>query len=346
MSVLGLRYFFQLNKDAPIKVHDRFWYKADAELWLQSLVVPKSALNKKNMAMISDAANRLSLIHDGDLVVGRAAISVIPGTFIDPLKEGSTKHLRDDLILGGHLTYGGISSENPRFITSATNVFFGLIDGRPNHANRFGPPMLLQWNLGGLFQYPEQRQKWVKEQIIKLQDKDLNKEQANALRENLARFGQIQPGYFTFRIFELGVTYEKLSDMPVRSILDIGESEDQFEIHLPTLRARTKEQFQTFISFDRKDIKLLSRVLTEIDLAKLYFPMAQDKSQVLVPRDLSNRDEFSGIFGSLIMSLEERGFHVDLSVNAIPRPKGLDNASNKLFNGTLFRLVTVKGRKA
>jgi hypothetical protein len=335
--------FFQRNDDPVVKIHDRYWYKADGEKWLETLFAPKTKLNKKYSVIIAEAASRLSLIYDGDEVVGRAAISIGPSAFFDP-RKGPSKQLRDDLFVSGHLTFGGLSSEHSQFVT-ATNSFFGIIDGRPSHASRMAPPLLMLWNLGSIFRYPEQKQKWVKEQTEKLQSKPLSIEQTSALRENMARFGDIQPGYFTFRIIEPGINYEKMSDIPVKTIAEIGDGLDQFEIHLPTIKLRAGEEFQTFVNFDRKHLKLLFRVISDLGIPRLYFPLSQDSSQMQTPRDLPKDEDLSGIFAGLITSLKERGFDLEMSIQSIPKPIGIDKSLSKLFERYLDRIVTVKGTR-
>jgi hypothetical protein len=337
--------FFQTENQAPVKVHDRYWYKENGEQWLQKLFFPKEKFNRKNRSIVSEAAGRLSLIYDGDDVVGRAAVSTVPVKFTELQRKGFGK-IREEEFISGYATFGGLTGENTKFPTG-TNAFFGLIDGRPNHAARFSPPLLLQWNLTEIFRSPEQRENWLNDQLDMLAKKTLSSDQVSEYKENFARFGRVLPKYYAMRLFERGEKYEKLEDIPIRPIGELGEGEEnQIQIHVPTMKGKRGVEPQALYYIDKRELKVISLVLDTLGIECFYFPSTVSASQVSLPKDLSKHDEFSGILASLLTSLKGKGFQLEVSALAIPKMHGLDKTSSQILERALSGIIKIEGKRS
>jgi hypothetical protein len=197
--------FVQELDGASTRVHSRNWYLEDGEAWLTKLFVPQFSPDRRRKSLIRDAASRLTLIHEGPRIVGRAAISMDPQAidFEDFVEQAQGKRRvpkhGDDLYVSRRLAFGGFNSSHPQF-WGGTNAFFGVIEGNPTTAARYGMSEVLRWDMSKIFKHPEQCDRWLTEQTHLTDTRDLSEAQRATLNENLARFGIFREGYLKFRV--------------------------------------------------------------------------------------------------------------------------------------------------
>lgn len=336
--------FVEKTSDPTVKVHSSRWFEEDGEEWLTELFAPQKLLNRKHRARIRETAQRLSLIFDGERVVGRAAISdqILDAT--DPrelAKRTFDKKLRDEIFIGGHTTHGGLSAAQPQFI-NGSNAFWGVIDGRPLNVARYSGPLLLQWDLTDTFQYPEQRESWLNQQIDLFSRVGAGEDQSSAFRENLARFGRIVTGYFRFRKISRGVQYHNMDDIEEVSLESLGENVERVRICLPSINVK-REEFQTLTYFNKQEFRALTALMNAPDFEDLYFPISGGRSQTKVPKDLSDHATFSGILANLVLCLKQKGFLVDVSKEAPPNFH--DRTVANIIKRQISAIIVISGKR-
>jgi hypothetical protein len=156
---------YELRPQEPHSLHQ----SAVTGDWLTKLFVPQFSPDRRRKSLIRDAASRLTLIHEGPRIVGRAAISMDPQAidFEDFVEQAQGKRRvpkhGDDLYVSRRLAFGGFNSSHPQF-WGGTNAFFGVIEGNPTTAARYGMSEVLRWDMSKIFKHPEQCDRWLTEQ--------------------------------------------------------------------------------------------------------------------------------------------------------------------------------------